>query len=40
MTEILSICQRIIVMHEGRIITEYTGAERTEDNIMRSAANI
>jgi ABC-type sugar transport system ATPase subunit len=40
MTEILSICQRIIVMHEGRIITEYTGAERTEENVMRSAANV
>jgi ABC-type sugar transport system ATPase subunit len=40
MTEILSICQRIIVMHEGRVIAEYTGDDRTEDNIMRSAANI
>jgi ABC-type sugar transport system ATPase subunit len=40
MTEILSICQRIIVMHEGRVITEYTGADRNEEKIMQSAANV
>jgi len=40
MTEILSICQRVVVMHEGRITGILTGRERTEDNIMHHAANV
>ena len=40
MTEILSICQRIIVMHEGAIKGELTGDERTEENIMHRAINV
>jgi len=40
MTEILSICQRIIVMHEGVITGVLTGDERTEENIMHRAVNV
>lgn len=40
MTEILSICQRIVVMHEGRITGILTGAKRTEHEVMQHAINI
>ena len=40
MTEILSICQRVIVMHEGVITGVLTGSERTEENIMHHAINV
>lgn len=40
MTEILSICQRIIVMHEGRITGVLSGDQRTEQEIMQHAINI
>ena len=40
MTEILSICQRVIVMHEGVMTGVLTGSERTEENIMHRAANV
>jgi ABC-type sugar transport system ATPase subunit len=39
-TEILSICHRVIVMHEGVIRGELSGKERTEQNIMNYAANV
>ena len=40
LTEVLSICQRIIVMHEGKITGEFIGNDRTEENIMNCAANV
>ena len=40
MTEVLSICQRVIVMHEGAITGILTGNERTEENIMHRAVNV
>jgi len=40
MTEILSICQRVIVMHEGVITGTLTGNDRTEENIMHHAINV
>ena len=40
MTEVLSICQRIIVMHEGTITGVLTGDERTENEIVQHATNI
>ncbi len=40
LTEVLSICQRIIVMHEGKITGKYASDERTEGNIMKSATNV
>lgn len=40
LTEILKICQRIVVMYEGRITGELTGEERTEHNIMSLAADV
>lgn len=40
MTEILSICQRIIVMHEGKITGTLIGDKRTEHEIMQHAINI
>jgi len=39
-TEILSICHRVLVMHEGRIRGELSGRNRTEQNIMNYAANV
>ena len=40
MTEVLSICQRIIVMHEGKITGVLSGDDRTEHEIMQRAVNI
>lgn len=40
MPEVLSICQRIIVMHEGRITGILSGEQRTEHQIMQHAVNI
>lgn len=40
LTEILSICQRIIVMHEGKKTGELTGSDRTEEIVMNYAANL
>jgi ribose transport system ATP-binding protein len=40
MTEVLSICQRIIVMHEGTITGILSGENRTEHEIMQRAVNI
>ncbi|MEQ8676797.1 MAG: sugar ABC transporter ATP-binding protein [Aggregatilineales bacterium] len=37
--EILGMCDRVLVMHEGAIIAEYSGREATEENIIRSASN-
>ena len=39
-TEILSICHRVIAMHEGKITGELSGKNRTEQNIMNYAANV
>ena len=40
MTEVLSVCQRVIVMHEGAITGVLTGDMRTEENIMHCAINV
>ncbi len=39
LTEVLNICQRVIVMHEGSIKAELTHSERTEETIMSYATN-
>jgi ribose transport system ATP-binding protein len=39
LTEVLSICQRIIVMHDGEIKGELLSSERTEENVMKYATN-
>ena len=39
-TEVLSICHRVIVMHQGVIRGELSGKDRTEQNIMNYAANV
>ena len=39
-TEILSVCHRVVVMHEGVIRGELSGKGRTEQNIMNYAANV
>lgn len=38
--ELIGLCDRIIVIHEGRISGEVTGAAMTEENLMRLAAGI
>src|SRR5690606_33905729 len=35
--ELLSVCDRIIVMSEGRISAEFTAAEATEEKIVKAA---
>jgi ABC-type sugar transport system ATPase subunit len=40
MTEVLSICQRVIVMHEGKVTGILSGSERTEENIMHHAVDV
>jgi ABC-type sugar transport system ATPase subunit len=39
LTEVLNICQRVIVMHEGTIKAELTHSRRTEETIMTYATN-
>jgi ABC-type sugar transport system ATPase subunit len=39
LTEVLSICQRVIVMHEGLIMAELTHDDRNEEGIMHYAAD-
>ncbi len=39
LTEVLNICQRVIVMHEGAIKGELTHNDRTEEKIMSYATN-
>ncbi len=39
LTEVLNICQRVIVMHEGTIKAELTHTRRTEETIMTYATN-
>lgn len=36
--EILGMSDRVLVMHEGSIVAEYSAAEATEEKIMRSAS--
>jgi ribose transport system ATP-binding protein len=38
--ELIGLCDRIIVIHEGRISGEVTGEAMTEENLMRLAAGI
>lgn len=38
--ELIGLCDRIIVIHEGRISGEVTGEAMTEENLMRFAAGI
>lgn len=37
MLELLGMCDRILVMYEGRIVKEIAGSEATEEEIMRAA---
>jgi ribose transport system ATP-binding protein len=39
LSEVLNICQRVIVMHEGSIKAELTLKDRTEEKIMSYATN-
>jgi len=36
MPELLGMCDRIYVMNEGRFVGEFTGAEATQERIMRA----
>ncbi|WP_165224268.1 multiple monosaccharide ABC transporter ATP-binding protein [Affinirhizobium pseudoryzae] len=36
MPELIGICDRILVMHEGEFVGEVAGAEATQENIMRA----
>ena len=36
MQELLGMCDRIYVMNEGRFVGEFTGAEATQEKIMRA----
>jgi ribose transport system ATP-binding protein len=36
--EILGMCDRILVMHEGSIVAEYSAEEATEEEIVRAAS--
>ena len=40
LTEVLSVCQRVIIMHEGRITGELESEECTEEGIMQYATNV
>ncbi len=36
MPELIGICDRIVVMHEGAFVGEVAGEEATQENIMRA----
>ncbi|MFZ4216118.1 D-xylose ABC transporter ATP-binding protein, partial [Pantoea endophytica] len=38
--ELIGLCDRIIVIHEGRMSGEVTGEAMNEENLMRLAAGI
>ncbi len=38
--EVLGVCDRIIVLHEGRITGHFTGQEATQEKIMLSATAV
>ncbi|TKI06503.1 sugar ABC transporter ATP-binding protein [Martelella alba] len=38
--ELIGLCHRIVVIHEGRLSGEVTGEEMSEENLMRLAAGI
>lgn len=40
MPEVLGICDRILVMHEGKLMHDYHYTEATQENIMASASGI
>ena len=40
LNELLGVCDRILVVHEGRITGEFSREEATEKKIMRAAAGI
>jgi len=40
LTEVLSICQRVIVMHEGKVMADLTHDDRNEEGIMRYASGV
>lgn len=37
--EVLGMSDRILVMHEGAIVAEFSAAEATEESIIRAASN-
>jgi len=38
--ELIGLCDRVLVVHEGRIVGEATGAALTEDNLIRLASGL
>lgn len=40
LTELLGVCDRILVVHEGRITGEFSKEEATEEKIMRAASGM
>jgi ribose transport system ATP-binding protein len=40
LTELLGVCDRILVVHEGRITGEFNRTDATEEKIMRAAAGM
>ena len=39
MPELLGLCDRIVVMNEGRFVAEFSGREATQERIMRAIVN-
>jgi ABC-type sugar transport system ATPase subunit len=40
MSELIGLCNRILVMHEGRIVDEMTHGEASQERILQSASGI
>jgi ribose transport system ATP-binding protein len=40
LSEIVNLCDRVMVMYEGRVIRTLAGAELTENNLVSAAFNL
>lgn len=40
MPEVISLCNRVLVVRDGRIVSEFEGAEITEENVIKSALEV
>ncbi len=38
--ELIGLCDRVVVMYDGRIVTEFSGADITEEKLVAAALNI
>lgn len=40
MPEVISLCDRVMVVRNGKIVGEFAGGEITEENVIKSALEV